>query len=99
MHAQEAQGLLYQVRLPREARRPSAMVLVSGNFTISPAALDRAASLAPHGSAAKIRIEGLMDLAANATPDIKPPPTVYLMMIQVWKRNKQIKRCRTKMKN
>jgi hypothetical protein len=40
-----------------------------------------------------------MDLAANATPDIKPPPTVYLMMIQVWKRNKQIKRRRTKMKN
>lgn len=66
----------YQVRSPRQARSPSATVLVSGNVTILPAALDWAASLAPIGSAAKIRIAGLMDLAASATPDIKPPPTV-----------------------
>lgn len=51
------------------------MVLVSGNVTIRSAALDRAASSAPFGSAANIRIAGLIDLAANATPDIKPPPT------------------------
>lgn len=77
MHMREAQGSVYQVRLPREARRPSATVLVSGNVTICPAALDLAASSAPQGSAAKIRIEGFMDLAANATPDIKPPPTIH----------------------
>lgn len=54
------------------------MVLVSGNFMILPAAFDRAASLAPVGSAAKIRMAGLMALAAIVTPDIKPPPTIYL---------------------
>ena len=52
-------------------------MLVSGNVIILPAALDRAASSAPLGSAAKTRMAGLMDLAANATPDIKPPPTFF----------------------
>ena len=53
------------------------MVLVSGNVIILPAFFDWAASLAPFGSAANTRMEGLMDLAANATPDIKPPPTNF----------------------
>ena len=53
------------------------MVLVSGKVMILPAALDWAASFAPLGSAAKTRIAGLMDLAANATPDINPPPTFF----------------------
>lgn len=52
------------------------MVFVSGKVIIVPAFLDRAASSAPFGSAASIRIEGLIDLAANATPEIKPPPTI-----------------------
>lgn len=64
----------YQVRSPRKARRPSAMVLTSGSFIILPAAFDFAASSAPLGSAAKIRMAGLMDFAAKATPDIRPPP-------------------------
>lgn len=64
------------MKSPRNARSPSAIVLVSGNRIILPAALDCAASSAPLGSAAKIRIAGLMDLAANAIPDIKPPPAV-----------------------
>lgn len=68
----------YQVRSPREARSPSAMVLVSGNVTILPAALDRAASFAPLGSAANTRMAGFMDLAPNATPDIKPPPIFFV---------------------
>ncbi|GER38866.1 cyclic pyranopterin monophosphate synthaseaccessory protein, partial [Striga asiatica] len=54
------------------------MVLVSGNVTMAPESLERAASFAPFGSAANIRIVGLMDLAANATPEINPPPhTAY----------------------
>ena len=52
------------------------MVLVCGNIILLPAALDRAASLAPVGSAAKTRMAGLIDLAAKATPDIKPPHTI-----------------------
>jgi len=67
------------VKSPRNARRPSAIVSVSGNLIILPAALDWAASSAPLGSAAKIRIAGLMDLAANAIPDIKPPPAFSLV--------------------
>lgn len=50
------------------------MVLISGKVIIFPAALDCAASFAPIGSAAKTRILGFIDLAANATPEIKPPP-------------------------
>lgn len=69
------QKLYYQVRSPRKARRPSAMVLVSVSVTILPAAFDKAASLAPLGSAAKIRMAGLMAFAATEIPDIKPPPT------------------------
>lgn len=56
-------------------------MLVSGNVIILPAALDRAASSAPLGSAAKTRMAGLMDLAANATPDIKPPPTFFFFCL------------------
>ena len=52
------------------------MVLVAGSLMILPAALDWADSSAPFGSAARIRIEGLMAFAASATPEIKPPPVV-----------------------
>lgn len=51
------------------------MVVVSGSVTILPAAFDMATSLAPLGSAAKIRMAGLMAFAATEIPDIKPPPT------------------------
>lgn len=44
---------------------------------ILPDALDCAASSAPFGSAARIRMAGFMDLAPIATPDIKPPPTRF----------------------
>lgn len=50
------------------------MVLTAARVTISPAALDRAASSAPLGSAARTRMAGLIALAAKATPDINPPP-------------------------
>lgn len=50
------------------------MVLVSASVTILPAAFDMAASLAPLGSAPKIRMAGLMAFAATEIPDIKPPP-------------------------
>lgn len=53
------------------------MVFVSGKVTILPSALDSAASFAPFGSAANTRIAGLIALAANATPDIKPPPIFF----------------------
>lgn len=56
------------------------MVLTSGSVIILPAALDCAASSAPFGSAAKIRIDGLMALAANATPDAIPPPTIFILL-------------------
>jgi hypothetical protein len=56
------------------------MVLTSGNVIILPAALDCAASSAPFGSAAKILIDGLMALAANATPDVIPPPAVFILL-------------------
>ncbi|WVZ26705.1 hypothetical protein V8G54_005249 [Vigna mungo] len=68
---------------PRNARRPSAIVSVSGNLIILPAALDWAASSAPLGSAAKIRIAGLTDLAANAIPDIKPPPLMGTTSVSI----------------
>lgn len=44
---------------------------------ILPDALDCAASSAPFGSAARTRMAGLIDLAAIATPEIKPPPTCF----------------------
>ena len=69
---------IYQVRSPRKARSPSAMVLVSGSVTIFPATFDRAASSAPFGSAAKIQIEGLIAFAANVTPEINPPPVLKI---------------------
>lgn len=56
------------------------MVLTSGSVIILPAALDCAASSAPFGSAAKIRIDGLMALAANATPDAIPLPTIFILL-------------------
>lgn len=68
--------LPYHVKSPRNARSPSAMVLVAGSLMILPAALDWAESSAPFGSAARIRIEGFMAFAASATPEIKPPPVV-----------------------
>ena len=68
--------LIYHVKSPRKARSPSAIVSVVASLMIRPAALDWAESSAPFGSAARMRIEGFMALAANATPEIKPPPVV-----------------------
>mmetsp|Transcript_49109 Transcript_49109/g.98490 ORF Transcript_49109/g.98490 Transcript_49109/m.98490 type:complete len:232 (-) Transcript_49109:40-735(-) len=66
--------MMGQVRSPMLVSSPSAMVLGSVCSIISPFCMLRAASSAPRGSAAKIRMLGWRPLAATQTPLRRPPP-------------------------